>query len=369
LKNYFSINNLFSIQQMEYKKTIKELYLYKMKIPFNLEPLTADTNTCEDTYSKSHHNPLQDHFENNEKYQSLNPTNDSTLDVEKLYFMDKNILINNKEDKQGKICSDENLKNDENIKNDKKKGKSNSLPKQAEDIFLKVKTHYENKNDKIPHLFRMDGIRKKIKTHFFKWIKKNLDQKIFQLTKNKKLKFKKLEQNTIANINLKFNSDLLQKSVFQVYDKDCEENRKLMQMLSEKIILKKETEKENEKILKFEEFKESLEFLNTPLYLLYTKYFYGNQYKKDFKKIQKKINYLIEEEETKEDKRFILLYLKIYEIFSENFVDYYMKTLPNKRSFPTNQRPIKNSTEYENENETNSNSNSVSESDSDSEDN
>jgi hypothetical protein len=349
LKNYFSINNLFSIEQMEYKKTIKELYLYKMKIPFNLEPLTADTNTCEDTYSKSHHNPIQDHFETNEKYQSLNSNRDSTLDVEKSYFMDKNISINNREDKQGKISSDE------NSINDKKKGKSNPLPKQAEAIFFKVKTHYENKNEKVPHLFRMDGIRKKIKTHFFQWIKKNLDQKIFQLTNYKKLKFKKLQQNTIANINLKFNSDLLQKSVFQVYDKDCEENKKLMQMFSEKIILEKETEK----ISKFEEFEE---FLDTPLHSLYKRYFKSNQYKKDFKKIKKKLNYLIEEEETEDDKKFILLYLKIYEIFSENFVNYYMETSPNKRSFPKNRGPIKNSTEYENE--TNSISNSKSESES-----
>jgi hypothetical protein len=417
---------------MDYKKTIKELLLYKMKIPFNLEPLTADTNTCEYTYTNSHHNSIQDYFENNEKYQSINSTRDSTLDIEKSYLLDLATLISNKEDKQGKICTDsyrceneyiglkkiensdfikndshfnlensknfkkdeifeifkieqnfknyeliendENFKifkieqnfktcqnfetyqnfkydeiieNDENFKFDKKKGKSNPLPQQAEDIYSKLKLHYENKNEKVPHLFRKDGIRKKIKTHFFQWIKKLLDNKIKEATSEKKLKFKKLEQNTIANINLKFNSDLLQKTVIEVYDKDCEENNKLIETL-----LKNSN-------------KEISEFLDTPLYLLYNDYFDGNQYKKDFKKIKKKINYLIEEEETEEDKEFILLYLKIYEIFSENFVNYYMKTMPNKRSFPTNRRPIKNSIEYENEN----NSKSVSESESKSEEN
>jgi hypothetical protein len=359
-----------------------------MNINFDLDSETV-IGTGEDTYLKSHPNHIQDCLDNNEKYQSLYSTGDSKVDIEKSYILEKATLINlnNKFSAEDKFCIDyhcennyemnfqenienldflknkslfdlENSKIDENLINDKKKGKSNPLPEEAEDIYFKVKLHYENKNEIVPHLFRMDGIRKKIKTHFFRWIKKTLDQKTKEATGDKKLKFKKLEQNTIANINLKFNSDLLQKSVFQVYNEDCEENKKLMQMFSEKIIL--ENEKEKEKISGLEE---SLELLDTRLYSLYNKYFKSKQYKKDFKKIKKKINYLIEEEETEDDNRFILLYLKIYEIFSENFVDYYMKTMPNHRSFPTNRRPIKNSTEYENE--TNSNSKSESEYNSD----
>jgi hypothetical protein len=104
---------------------------------------------------------------------------------------------------------DEIIENDENSKFDKKKGKSNPLPEQAEDIYSKLKLHYENKNEKIPHLFRKDGIRKKIKTHFFQWIKKNLDRKTKEATANKKSKFKKLNQDTIKNINIRFNSVLL----------------------------------------------------------------------------------------------------------------------------------------------------------------
>jgi hypothetical protein len=365
-----------------------------MKINFDLDSETAETVTGEDTYLNSHPNHIQDCLDKYEKLTSLNSTGFCKVDIEKSYLLEKATLINNnnKFSAQDKFCIDyhcenyyemnfqekienlgffknislfdlENLKIDENFKhsiNDKKKGKSNPLPEEAEDIYFKVKLHYENKNEIVPHLFRKDGIRKKIKTHFFKWIKKNLDQKIKEATGDKKLKFKKLEQNTIANINLKFNSDLLQKSVFQVYNEDCEKNKKLMQMLREKIISQKEKEK-------ISGLKESLEFLDTPLHSLYNKYFKSKQYKKDFKKIKKKLNYLIEEEETEEDKEFILLYLKIYEIFSENFVNYYMETLPNHRSFPTNRRPIKNSTEYENE--TNSNSKSESESESKSEEN
>jgi hypothetical protein len=294
-----------------------------------------------------------DNYQNLKNFENLKNDenlliNDENLKNENLLINDENLKNENNLKKDENLKNENNLKKDENLKNEnnfktyqnfnydenskygKKKGKSNPLPEQAEDIYSKLKLHYENKNEIVPHLFRKDGIRKKIKTHFFKWIKKNLDRKIKEATSEKKLKFKKLNQDTIKNINLKFNSDLLQKTVLEVYDKDCEKKDLI------EILLKNSN-------------KEISEFLKTPLYLLYNDYFYGNQYKKDFKKIQKKINYLIEEEETEEDKEFILLYLEIYEIFSENFVDYYMKTMPNKRSFPTNRRPIKNITEYENE--------------------
>jgi hypothetical protein len=210
--------------------------------------------------------------------------------------------------------------NSENQTNIKKKGKSTPLPEDAENIFLKVKTHYENKNKKVPCLFSKVGIRKKLKTHFFKWIKKLMGQKIIQVPGHKKSKFKKLNQGTIANISLKFNSVLLNKTVFQVYDEDCEENKKLIQILLNN------------------SNKETLQFLYTPFYLLYNDYLESKQFIKDFKKIQKKINYLLEDAETEEDKNIISLYLEIYEIFSENFANYFMKTCPNHRSFPTNRR-------------------------------
>jgi hypothetical protein len=215
----------------------------------------------------------------------------------------------------------QNSENSENLGNQtsiKKKGKSTPLPEDIEKIIHQIKTHYENKDQKVPSLFRKDGIRKKIKTHFSDWIKKLIDEKKFQVTGDKKSKFKKLNQDTIANINIRFNSVLLNKTLFEVYYDDCEENKNLIQIL---------LNNSNTEIL---------QFLDTPLYLLYNEYLISLEFKKDFKKIEKKINNLKKEAETEEDKKIISFYLKIYEIFSENFVDYFMKTSPNQRSSETN---------------------------------
>jgi hypothetical protein len=200
----------------------------------------------------------------------------------------------------------------------KKKGKSTALPEEVKNIFLKVKTYYQFKNEIVPSLFRKDGIRKKIKTHFFKWIKKLSDEKIIEVPgDDEKSKFKKLNQDTISNINLEFNSVLFKKTVFEVYYEDCKENKKLIQILL----------KNN---------KEILHFLNTPLYLLYKDYLVSKEFKKDFKKIAKKIKNLKEEAKCEEDKKIISLYLEIYQVFTKNFENYFIETSPNHRSSSTN---------------------------------
>lgn len=214
-----------------------------------------------------------------------------------------------------------------NQENPKKKGKSTNICENAETKYWRVKLHFDQKNQKMPFLFRKDGIRKKIKTHFFKWIKKLLDKKNEQLFKGdvseKKIKFKKLHQDTISSINLNFNSILLQQTVYEIYHKDCKQNENLIEKLKKKM---SETE----------EFSTS-KISCTPLSLLYNDYLHGPQFAKDLKKIEKDIHEQQEQAEP-EDKEFILLYVDIYKEYCKFFVDYFTKTLANQRSKPTNKK-------------------------------
>lgn len=201
------------------------------------------------------------------------------------------------------------------------------LPGEAEECYTKIKSHFEERKKSIPSIFRKDGIRKKIKTHFFQWMKKLLESQLKKVLgeESRKFRFKKLNQNTIASINLKVNSDLLQKTVFEVYSADSEDNSSLILKLKENL---------NE------------EFLNFPLHILYDDYLKGKQFLRDFKKIERKINSICEFED-EEDRPVILLYLKVYKEFSENFIHYFMNTSPNQRSSLHNRRPNKCFTEYE----------------------
>ena len=73
-------------------------------------------------------------------------------------------------DQNQTIVQERNDTDDFNLENepssepsDIKKGKSNALPEEVSTIYAVIKEYYE----KLPAIFRLDGIRKKQKTHFY----------------------------------------------------------------------------------------------------------------------------------------------------------------------------------------------------------
>jgi len=207
-----------------------------------------------------------------------------------------------------------------NERRSEKKGKSNPLPEEVSSIYTKLKEYYSE----LPAIFRLDGIRKKQKTHFFKWIKRILDQKIAKISGYKKTQFKKLNQNCIAKADLKFNSALFKKTVCEVYFDDSVENNNLMQVLINNY--------------NNEECDTLMLLLDTPLYQVYDLYLESPEFKSDFKKIERKTRKEADDSDPQE-KQYLLLYLEVYRILSREFVNYYMSTVPNERSTPTNRRP------------------------------
>jgi len=205
---------------------------------------------------------------------------------------------------------------------DIKKGKSIALPEEVSTIYAVLKEYYE----KLPAIFRLDGIRKKLKTHFFNWLKRLLDQKLIKIPDYKKTKFKKLNQDTLSNINLSFNSILFKKTVYEVYSDDSVENQNLMQTL---ILNYNFSNQESDTLMLF---------LITPLDQVYDLYLESPEFKSDFKKIERKTRKEADDSDPGE-KQYILLYLEVYKLLSTGFVKYYMSTVPNQRTSPTNRRP------------------------------
>lgn len=280
--------------------------------PFNAEMLEMNEEKCfdgqnitKDNYDAGFYS-LQRNLNPEKREENLDNCN-----LEDVYVL---------EDVYQNLQNLRNSENSENLINKKKKGKSAPLSKEVEDIYFKLKLHYENKNEKMPCIFRRDGVRKKIKTHFFDWIKLLVDKTLQKLSLNKKLKFEKLKQSTISNINLKFNSELFKKTVFQLYSEDSARNKYLLHALELTL---------NQQLLC------APLLASTSLNDLYKQYLASKQFKKDYQKIEKKTLEL-KDEAREEEKHIIPLYLVIYRNFSENFVEYYATTQPNNERYNTN---------------------------------
>ncbi len=204
---------------------------------------------------------------------------------------------------------------------EKKKGKSTLLSEKAEGKYWRVKHYYEQTKRKMPFLFRKDGIRKKIKTHFFKWVQKNLDKRLQKLLGDKKVKFKKLNQDTISSINLKFNSSLLLKTVYEVYTADCKENEYLIEKLKQEKTTSNTKESQKYKI-------------DDRLCDIFQDYLNNKQFYKDLRNIEKDIE--LQAQAEPEDREYISLYMDIYKEYSACFVEYFTRTLANDRKCAKN---------------------------------
>jgi hypothetical protein len=156
------------------------------------------------------------------------------------------------------------------------------------------------KKEKKPRKFFKDCIHKKIKVHLLKFIKDHLNkglQKYFPLEK----KFNNLEQATIINITIHFNSNFLEKTVYQVYSGNITQSDF-------------DTFGNNNIIEKLRSIEEYGEFVNTPLYQIFNNFYLNSE---SFKKLIKKL-------QSDED------YCNLYKKLANNFIHYFRETKPNK---------------------------------------
>jgi hypothetical protein len=218
---------------------------------------------------------------------------------------------------------DFNLENSPSSTTTLPKGKSKGLPVEVESFYALLDEHFQKR----PSIFRPDGIRKKQKTHFLNWLKKLFEKKLVRIPNFERTKFKKLNQNTLSNINLSFNSSLLNKPVYKVYnDDDSLQNKQLMEALYNTYNI---PDRDNLML-----------FLETPLWEVYYMYLESSEFESDLIEIENKTVRKHLNEASLRDKPYILRYREIYEIFSREFVKYYMGTAPNKKgTSPTYRRP------------------------------
>jgi hypothetical protein len=222
---------------------------------------------------------------------------------------------------------EENLNNFD-LSNFPKKGRSVPLPEGAQEIYDQLDDYYGK--DQWPSFFRWDAIYEKHNNRFCKWKRNILNEKIEEVfDKNEKknflnqikkitgdnnitkLKFDFLKQTKKKKIDLKFTSTFLAKSPYEIYFEDSAKNKELMKLLLSRDF-------------------EFVEFLTTPLHELFDDYLESTQYKEFFEKDEIKYS----------DEIFIDNYLKLYEIFAQNFVFYFMNTLPNKQRSSKKAKPF-----------------------------
>jgi hypothetical protein len=198
------------------------------------------------------------------------------------------------------------------LENSVKKGKSFSISQDTNSIFSKLKCHYENKKKKVPALFRRDCIRKKIKSHFMTWIHLQLNKTLQIVFPS--IKLKKFNHSAISNITIKLNSELLNKTLFELYPQYFE-NTNLLKNLKDNLIEQ-----------------DLVQITLTPLHELYKDYLYSSDYDEDLEEVKKTVlenNGM--DEKNPEDRQLLMWYMFIYNNFSENFVEYFRNTQPNTK--------------------------------------
>lgn len=314
-------------ENSENKKAFEEWF----NIIFKISQITTTDN-----YLNSSQNLLEDELEVNNE---IDINCDGQSKSQNYTYNNKNININNTSDENylhhnlNSISLIEELFKaflvifkDVNSEN-KITGKSKRLEKEVDDYFKELKKFCKIYNYKVPQIFRPDGIRKKIKTHFFKWIKNELEIKLRKIPGYEKNKFERLNQKLINKINIEFNHDLMIKNVFQIYTEDSKENKKLIENLTIHSY--------------FNNIEEDLLFLKSTLFYLYGDYLNSAQFITDYENLEKEYIDLKKQENNPKLKKFYDSYLKTYKKFSEIFAIYFMTTKPNKRTCSTNRRPIK----------------------------
>ncbi len=191
------------------------------------------------------------------------------------------------------------------------KGKNSDL-KIGDEVYEKIKIKYQN----IPRKYKPDGVRKKIKVHFLKYIKEILDKFLSELKIKSKLE--KLNQKIISKVNIKVMHQFLIDEVSNIYQKDENDyNKNLVRQLLNS----------NREDIKM--------FLITPLWSHYDSYLVSHYYQKHFYKLVQK--------ESDDD------YLELYQEFAGNFILYFFSTDPNTRSDETNKKRKKQMEETEDE--------------------
>ena len=211
------------------------------------------------------------------------------------------------------------------------KGKSKGLPEGVSIIYKELKKHL----GKLPAIFRPDGIRKKNKTHFLDWLKKYLEEKLVKIPNFERSKFKKLNQKKcIAKPDVESNSSLLSKPAYKVYYEDSNQNKQLMKALYN--------------TYNFPDRDILMLFLKTPLSEVYYMYLESSEFQADLQDIEDETVRKHLNEASPQDKPYILRYREVYEIFSRDFVNYYMGTGPNYRTSPTNRKPNRDNSNNQN---------------------
>ncbi len=176
----------------------------------------------------------------------------------------------------------------------KRKGKAKQ-DKIGEEIYNEM----ELRNVKISRKYFSDCIFKKIKVDFWKYLLSSI--KNLQMRYKISGKLKKFGQNQITKINISNEYETLLKPIFELFLNDYFfENQKII-----KEILEISSRNNNE-------------FLQIPLYEHYLKYLNSNIYKESLEKLKKN---------HKNDEN----YLKLYEKYSKNYVNYFFSTAPNHK--------------------------------------
>lgn len=160
----------------------------------------------------------------------------------------------------------------------------------------------------IPRKYKPDGVFKKIKVHFLKFLKLRMSSIKENITSLNGYKdFENIDQNIVTKVNIEIEAKLLLLNPYQFYMEYGSEYNKI---LIEKVC------KEVNDDLKY--------FLTSPLYIIYGEDYLNSCYfEKSFKKI-------------KENQKNSTIYCELYyELATKYYVDYYMSTEQNfKRKLP-----------------------------------
>lgn len=156
---------------------------------------------------------------------------------------------------------------------------------------------------------KSDGIRKKIKVNFHEATRKFLNHLISTFyPDDNKMYLEKLSQNFLTSINIKVNKDLLNKTLYDIYEEDlknnylhAERNFEIIQICLENEIIR--------------------EVLFSKYIYLFKNYLNSKNYLQDIHKIMER-----------EDKTYVERYI----IHANEYIDYFMSKNPNKRKFPKN---------------------------------